>query len=74
MKKRNLLYLLLAIILPLGFVALSSNSAGNLGNSTSGCSCHGTNLTTTALSITGIPPGGYVAGTTYNLTGYSSKS
>lgn len=77
MKKRNLLYLLVAILLPLTSTFMISSSAGRLGNSTTSCGgggCHAANMTTTSLTITGLPSTGYVPGTTYNLTATVSNS
>jgi len=49
------------------YLGTSSYSSGITG-STSGCSCHNSNSSATALSITGIPTGGWVPGTAYALT------
>jgi hypothetical protein len=58
----------LALALPLGFLSLSSYSGGITGQSSAGCSCHGSNNTGTLLTLTGIPAGGWVPGTSYTLT------
>jgi hypothetical protein len=50
------------------YLSLTSSSGGVMGNSTSGCSCHGAANSATTLEITGIPATGWVAGTAYPLT------
>lgn len=69
MKKRNWIYTLVTILLPLAYVVFSSNSSGVSGKSVSGCvPCHGGANTNTTMTLTGIPTGGYVAGQTYTVT------
>jgi hypothetical protein len=50
------------------YLAISSYSTGITGQSVAGCSCHGSNTSSTVLSISGIPTGGWVPGTAYTIT------
>jgi hypothetical protein len=69
MKKRNWIYVLITILLPLTYVMFSANSSGIGGKSVSGCTpCHGGTLdANTTMTLTGIPAGGYTAGQTYTV-------
>jgi len=69
MKKRNLIYTLVTLILPFSILFFSSNSGGVIGKSVTGCvPCHGSTLNTnTNITLSGIAPGGYIAGQTYNV-------
>ncbi len=70
MKKKNVLYLVLVICLPLMYVSFGSNSNGITGKSTSSCTpCHSHVKTpATQVTVTGIPSTGYFAGQTYAMT------
>lgn len=71
MKRKNLLYILIALIIPIGYTLLGSNSNGTFitGNSTAGCSCHAPNNSATSITITStIPSGGFTGGQTYTIT------
>lgn len=71
MKKKNILYLILTICLPLLYTSLGSNSNGITGKSTTSCTpCHGnnTNSATSVTIIGNIPSTGFVANQTYNMT------
>ncbi len=71
MKKKFILPLVLAI----GSLFTLSNQAGVSGNSTAGCSCHGSSSTNTSVQINSdIPSAGYLTGETYNITVLISNS
>jgi hypothetical protein len=73
MKSKKLLF---SALLCLGsvttyivFTSSANASQGVMGASTIGCgSCHGSANAATSITITGMPAGGYIAGTTYPLT------
>lgn len=72
MKLKKLLFSSI-FFLGLGSIALlnMSSSGGQMGVYATGCSgtgCHGAANTNTSISVTGIPSGGYVAGTVYPIT------
>jgi hypothetical protein len=50
-----------------GFL-LQSFSGGISGQSSGGCTCHGTASSNTLVTISGLPSGGYTNGNTYTLT------
>jgi hypothetical protein len=62
------------LVLPASYVLLSSNSGGISGQSTAGCNCHGSNSSSTLLTISGMPTSGWVPGQAYNLTATVSNS
>jgi hypothetical protein len=64
-KKYALLTPLIAFIL---YTTLTSSSGGINGQSVLGCTCHGVASANTLVSITGLPAGGYIAGTVYPIT------
>ncbi len=65
MKNRILLSLAVGVTV----LSLLSNSQGITGNSTSGCSCHGTPSTNSQVTILGDPlTNGYEPGVTYTMT------
>jgi len=70
LKKLPLTYSLVALLM--GYFIFSSYSGGISGQSTAGCGgtgCHtSTSTGGTSMTLTGVPPNGWVAGTTYNLT------
>jgi hypothetical protein len=74
MKLRATKILFTVFILGLFYFSLSSNSGGVPGGGTSGCNCHGSANGGTILTLSGLPSGGYVAGTSYvcTLSVYSS--
>jgi hypothetical protein len=74
MKLRATKILFTVFILGLFYFSLSSNLGGVPGGSASGCNCHGSANGGTILTLSGLPSGGYVAGTSYvcTLSVYSS--
>ncbi|MCC7029666.1 MAG: T9SS type A sorting domain-containing protein [Chitinophagaceae bacterium] len=73
MKSKKLLFSALvclgSVTTYIVFSSSANASQGVMGASTIGCgSCHGSANAATSIAITGIPAGGYVAGTTYSLT------
>ncbi len=73
MKSKKLLFSFLFGLSGLSaYLVLTSSanaSQGVMGASAIGCgSCHGSANAATTITITGIPAGGYVNGTTYNLS------
>jgi hypothetical protein len=74
MKFRTVRIVVSVCAFALLYISLSSSSGGVPSGSTSGCNCHGTANGGTILTLTGLPNGGYVAGTAYvcTLSVYSS--
>jgi len=70
MKSKKLLFsTLLALGCITTYMTMTSASGGQMGVAASGCSCHGNSQNpATAITVTGIPMGGYIAGTTYPVT------
>jgi hypothetical protein len=55
MKKKILSFSSIALGCALAFTTLESNSGGQFGSATGGCSCHGPANSATSVSISGLP-------------------
>jgi hypothetical protein len=73
MKSKKLIFsTLLAFGCMVTYLTMTSSSSGQMGVASTGCggnNCHGNAQNpATTIAVTGIPAGGYVAGTTYPIT------